>query len=190
MDGYDSAMIIDAMDILHSNKVEGFCIVPSDSDFTRLAVRLRESGRLVIGMGEKKTPNPFIVSCDKFIYIEILNQPTQSTSSIVAVPKINSKEKDVPKSTISTNSSNASSVPFEIIELIIQSISDLSDESGWAFLADIGNLIIKKQPDFDSRNYGFQKLTQLLESFIDKFEIEKRDTSNPHIKHIYVRNKL
>ena len=171
----DSAMIIDAMDILHSNKVEGFCI---------------ESGRLVIGMGEKKTPNPFIVSCDKFIYIEILNQPIQSTSGIVAVPKINSKEKDVPKSTISTNSSNASSVPFEIIELIIQSISDLSDESGWAFLADIGNLIIKKQPDFDSRNYGFQKLTQLLESFIDKFEIEKRDTSNPHIKHIYVRNKL
>lgn len=186
----DSAMIIDAMDILHSNKVEGFCIVSSDSDFTRLAVRLRESGSLVIGMGEKKTPNSFIVSCDKFIYIEILNQPTQSTSSIVAVPKINSKEKDVPKSTISTNSSNASSVPFEIIELIIQSISDLSDESGWAFLADIGNLIIKKQPDFDSRNYGFQKLTQLLESFIDKFEIEKRDTSNPHIKHIYVRNKL
>lgn len=185
----DSAMIIDAMDILHSNKVEGFCIVSSDSDFTRLAVRLRESGRLVIGMGEKKTPNPFIVSCDKFIYIEILNQPTQSTSSIVAVPKINSKEKDVPKSTISTSSSNASSVPFEIIELIIQSIGDLSDESGWAFLADIGNLIIKKQPDFDSRNYGFQKLTQLLESCKNKFEIQKRDTSNPHIKHIYVKNK-
>ena len=185
----DSAMIIDAMDILHSNKVDGFCIVSSDSDFTRLAVRLRESGRLVIGMGEKKTPNPFIVSCDKFIYIEILNQPTQSTSSIIAVPKINSKEKDVPKSTISTNSSNASSVPFEIIELIIQSISDLSDESGWAFLADIGNLIIKKQPDFDSRNYGFQKLTQLLESCENKFEIQKRDTSNPHIKHIYVKNK-
>lgn len=185
----DSAMIIDAMDILHSNKVEGFCIVSSDSDFTRLAVRLRESGRLVIGMGEKKTPNPFIVSCDKFIYIEILNQPTQSTSSRVAAPIINRKE-DVPKSPNSTNSNDASSVPLEILELITQSISDLSNEDGWTFLGKIGGLISKKRPDFDSRNYGFQKLTQLLESFIDKFEIEKRDTSNPHIKHIYVRNKL
>lgn len=183
-------MIIDAMDILHSNKVDGFCIVSSDSDFTRLAVRLRESGRLVIGMGEKKTPNPFIVSCDKFIYIEILNQPTQNTSSRVAVPIINRKEKDAPKSPISTNSNDASSVPLEIIELITQSISDLSNEDGWAFLGRIGGLISKKQPDFDSRNYGFQKLTQLLESFNDKFEIEKRDTSNPLIKHIYVRNKL
>ena len=186
----DSAMIIDAMDILHSNKVDGFCIVSSDSDFTRLAVRLRESGRLVIGMGEKKTPNPFIVSCDKFIYIEILNQPTQSTSSRVAAPIIKRKEEDVPKSPNSTHSNDASSVPLEILELITQSISDLSNEDGWTFLGKIGGLISKKRPDFDSRNYGFQKLTQLLESFIDKFEIEKRDTSNPHIKHIYVRNKL
>ena len=136
----DSAMIIDAMDILYNSKVSGFCLVSSDSDFTRLATRLREAGMLVIGIGEKKTPNPFIVACDKFIYIEILRGQTED--------KIEKREKD--KSSIEKISSRE-------ISLISSSIRDLSDEDGWAFLGDVGGLIQKKQPNFDSRNYGFEK---------------------------------
>ena len=168
----DSAMIIDAMDILYSNKVNGFCIVSSDSDFTRLATRLREAGMQVIGIGEKKTPNPFIVACDKFIYIEIL--------------KTQSEEKTENKSTVD---SNVDQITKKEIHLISTTITDLSDEDGWAFLGDVGSLIQKKQPNFDSRNYGFDKLTPLIKS-IGKFEIEQRE--NPKSKHklIFVKNKV
>jgi len=167
----DSAMIIDAMDILYSNKVNGFCLVSSDSDFTRLATRLREAGMLVIGIGEKKTPNPFIVACDKFIYVEILRSESED--------KIEKLEKD--KSTIEKISKRE-------IALISSSIRDLSDEDGWAFLGDVGSLIQKKQPNFDSRNYGFEKLTPLIES-IGRFNIEKRETSKGRHKLVYVKNK-
>ncbi len=167
----DSAMIIDAMDILYSNKVNGFCLVSSDSDFTRLATRLREAGMQVIGIGEKKTPNPFIVACDKFIYIEILKtqseEKTESKSTVdLAVDKITKKE----------------------IHLISTTIMDLSDEDGWAFLGDVGSLIQKKQPNFDSRNYGYEKLTPLIKS-IGKFEIEQRENSKSRYKLIFVKNK-
>jgi uncharacterized LabA/DUF88 family protein len=174
----DSAMIIDAMDILYSEKVNGFCLVSSDSDFTRLATRLREAGMQVYGIGEKKTPNPFIVACDKFIYIEILkNQAVEDDESAtptaekkiatkVAVDKITNKE----------------------IQLISATIQDLADDDGWAFLGDIGNLLQKKQPNFDSRNFGFPKLTPLIES-INRFEVEKRESQNGRYKLIYVRIK-
>lgn len=167
----DSAMIIDAMDILYSNKVNGFCLVSSDSDFTKLATRLREAGMLVIGIGEKKTPNPFIVACDKFIYIEILRKQSEDKTDLKAttkplVDKITNKE----------------------INLISSSINDLSDEEGWAFLGDVGSLIQKKRPNFDSRNYGFEKLTPLVES-TGKFEIEKRETPKGRRKLIFVKNK-
>ena len=152
----DSAMIIDAMDILYSDKVNGFCLVSSDSDFTKLATRLREAGMLVIGIGEKKTPNPFIVACDKFIYVEILRNPSED--------KIEKQDKD---------STNVEKISKREIALIASSIRDLSDEDGWAFLGDVGSLIQKKQPNFDSRNYGFEKLTPLVKS-IGKFEIERR----------------
>jgi uncharacterized LabA/DUF88 family protein/Fe-S-cluster formation regulator IscX/YfhJ len=169
----DSAMIIDAMDILHSEKVDGFCLVSSDSDFTRLAIRLRESGMLVIGIGEKKTPNPFIVACDKFIYIEIIGraktQPASTTDS-------------------STASSALDSISTEIIQLLRSSIIDLADENGWAFLAEVGNLLIKKKPDFDPRNFGFPKLTPLIKSLKEHFEIDEREVEKTHIKHIYVKN--
>lgn len=164
----DSAMIIDAMDILHTDKVDGFCIVSSDSDFTRLAVRLRESGKFVLGMGEKKTPNPFIVSCDKFVYIEILGGDIKDT----------------------TDNESTIAPKEDIVELLKQSINDLADDNGWAFLANVGSLMLKKKPDFDSRNYGFLKLTALIEKYSDKFEIEKRDTNIPSIKHVYVKNKI
>jgi len=169
----DSAMIIDAMDILYSEKVNGFCLVSSDSDFTRLATRLREAGMQVIGIGEKKTPNPFIVACDKFIYIEILKNKSKE--------KVSEDEMELDKETFDTIS------PKEI-KLIASTINDLSDDEGWAFLGDVGSLLQKKRPNFDPRNYGFQKLTPLIKS-TGKFEIDQRESQKGRYKLIYVRNK-
>lgn len=168
----DSAMIIDAMDILYSEKVNGFCLVSSDSDFTRLATRLREAGMNVIGIGEKKTPNPFIVACDRFIYIEILKNQTKEAS----------KEKE-------TRKSDVDKITPKVVKLLSTTISDVADDDGWAFLGDVGSLLQKKQPNFDSRNYGFQKLTPMINT-IDKFEIESRENQKGgKYKLIYVRNK-
>jgi uncharacterized LabA/DUF88 family protein len=174
----DSAMIIDAMDILHSDKVDGFCLVSSDSDFTRLATRLRESGMLVIGIGEKKTPNPFIVACDKFIYIEIIAAKTSPKE----VTKTTSTATPAPKNEID-------SMDNEFIELVKSSIEDLEDDDGWASLAAVGGLINKKKPDFDPRNYGFSKLTPLIKSLKAYVDVDEREVGKTHIKHIYVRNK-
>lgn len=171
----DSAMIIDAMDILYSGKVDGFCIVSSDSDFTRLATRLREAGMHVIGIGEKKTPDAFIAACDKFIYIEILSENEESASK--------------GKRTQKTKADGAlQKIAKGTIKLITSSIADVADESGWAFLGDVGNLLIKKQPNFDPRNYGFRNLTTLLRS-LDVVEIDERDTDKRRNKLIYVRLK-
>ena len=164
----DSAMIIDAMDILYGEKVQGFCLVSSDSDFTKLATRLREAGKLVIGIGEKKTPNPFVVACDKFIFIEILKKLTHENKE---------------------DSSSFDKVWEKELALISSTINDISDDHGWAFLWDVGSSIQKRQPSFDSRNYGFEKLTPLIKS-TGKFEIEQRDNSKSRYKLIYVRNIL
>ncbi len=169
----DSAMIIDAMDILYSEKVNGFCLVSSDSDFTRLATRLREAGMQVIGIGEKKTPTPFIVACDKFIYIEIL----KSKSKV----KDFEDGKDLEKETFDK-------ITTKEIKLIATTITDLSDDDGWAFLGDVGSLLQKKKANFDPRNYGFQKLTPLINS-IDKFEVEQRENPKSKNKLIFVKNK-
>jgi uncharacterized LabA/DUF88 family protein len=179
----DSALIIDAMDILYSGKVDGFCIVSSDSDFTRLATRLREAGMKVIGIGERKTPHPFIVACDKFIYLEIIRS---SVSVPEPAPEVRRKGKVVVKK------KKAEAAPPEtpaiiVKRLIASSINDLADENGWAYLGDVGNLILKKQPDFDPRNFGFPKLTPLIKSL--DFEIDERDSGQNHIKHIYIRNR-
>jgi hypothetical protein len=179
----DSALIIDAMDILYSGKVDGFCIVSSDSDFTRLATRLREAGMKVIGIGERKTPHPFIVACDKFIYLEIIRS---SASVIEPVSEVKKRGKPIVKK------KNADAAPPEtpasiVKRLIAASINDLADENGWAYLGDVGNLILKKQPDFDPRNFGFPKLTPLIKSL--DFEIDERDSGQNHIKHIYIRNR-
>ena len=169
----DSAMIIDAMDILYSEKVNGFCLVSSDSDFTRLATRLREAGMQVIGIGEKKTPTPFIVACDKFIYIEIIrNKPEKKED-------VNQKE--------GTKDSIEKITP-QVINLIATTISDLSDEDGWAFLGDVGSLLQKKQPNFDSRNFGFEKLTPLIKS-TGFFELDQRVAPKSKHKLIFVKNK-
>jgi len=159
----DSALIIDAMDILYSENVDGFCIVSSDSDFTRLAVRLREDGMYVVGMGEKKTPNPFIVACEQFKYLESLIQVEKiagATTNIATVPK---ELKDI------TN-------------VILLLIADMSDEAGWVHLSALGNMLVKRQPDFDTRNYGYAKLSTLISS-IPVLEMKMKGKS------YYIRSK-
>lgn len=171
----DSAMIIDAMDILHSEKVDGFCLVSSDSDFTRLATRLRESGMLVIGIGEKKTPSPFIVACDKFVYIEVL-------------AKVSKSETEPTSKTKSSPQTNVEKVTKGLINLIKASIEDLADEEGWASLAELGSLLNKKKTDFDPRNYGFPKLTPFIKSLESyNIEVDEREVEKKRIKHIFVR---
>lgn len=169
----DSAMIIDAMDILYSQKVDGFCIVSSDSDFTRLALRLREAGMNVMGIGEKKTPQPFIAACNKFVYVEVLKQRSavedSKESTVVEEPTIKKVDK-------------------QLINIISDAVTDMADEDGWAFLGEVGNLIMKKYPDFDPRNYGYKKLTELIKS-ISVFEIDERKKDNSNIKLVYLRIK-
>ena len=151
----DSAMIIDAMDILYSGNCDGFVLVSSDSDFTRLATRLREAGMKVYGMGEKKTPKPFIVACDKFVYIESL----KAAEAAVPAPKSSGKKKAAAHA-----EPEPEPKPLTVQALIAQSVEDLADEDGYAYLGDVGTLLLKKQPDFDPRNYGFSKLSKLIKS--------------------------
>jgi hypothetical protein len=193
----DSAMIIDAMDILYSQKVDGFCIVSSDSDFTRLAQRLREAGMRVIGIGVKKTPVPFKASCERFIYIENLKEQPAETpaprpapkSSAAAAPAAPPAAASEPPASSSDASDEEGSLSVDkLIKLISVTISDVAEESGWASLSDVGSLLAKKMPDFDTRNYGFRTLTPLVES-LGVFDIEKRKTSRPNIWHVFIKNK-
>lgn len=278
----DSAMIIDAMDILYEGKTDGFCIVSSDSDFTRLAIRLREAGMRVIGMGEKKTPVSFRVACDKFIYIEVIraaaqdrqkaSQPAKASVSkqskqeaakqeaakqeaakqeaakqeaakqdaakqdapqkssrrrsrggrgqheadkpavpeavlpeaapaeiappepVLPEPERSPMPEAIPPAALlpepepSGNGKKEQRVPEETVKLIVDSVSDIADEDGYAFMGELGNLLLKKQPDFDPRNFGFTKLTQLIRS-LSRFEIDARVTDATKTKHIYLRDK-
>ena len=197
----DSALIIDAMDLLYSDKVDGFCIVSSDSDFTRLAIRLRESGMKVIGIGEKKTPSAFIVACDRFIFIEVLEgavkknrgRNTRAESEQDAVKPSGAK---TPKQATTLGSKKpvekevVNKIDNKTIELIEDTLDAIGDDDGWAFLGDVGNLIGKKKPEFDPRNYGFAKLTPMLKSLSDILEIDERDSDKKGIKHVYVRLRL
>ena len=192
----DSAMIIDAMDILYSQKVDGFCIVSSDSDFTRLAQRLREAGMHVIGMGVKKTPVPFKASCERFIYIENLKDNASSEQyTAPSKPATPAKAAAVTAPTPAPApapepESEEESVPSveRLVKLISGTVTDVANESGWASLADVGGLLAKKLPDFDTRTYGFRALTPLVES-LGAFELDKRQTSRHNIVHVYIRNK-
>lgn len=174
----DSALIIDAMDILYTGNVDGFCIVSSDSDFTRLATRLREAGMKVIGMGEQKTLKAFITACDKFIYLEILNNQPEVIPAKSAAGNSSKKSKPLP----------LNKTDHELLKLISSTVTDICDESGWAFLGSLGRLLMKKKPDFDPRNYGFQKLLSLIKS-LQSFDIDVRETGNKNVKHVYVRIK-
>ena len=189
----DSAMIIDAMDILYGEKVDGFCLVSSDSDFTRLATRLREAGKIVYGIGEKKTPTPFISACDRFIYLEILGvgdsfeESSKEVSEITGKPSVTDAK--ALRNVDRKRSRIVSRIDKETINLIRSSISDLADDQGWAFLGAVGNLVLKKRPSFDSRNFGFAKLSQLVQS-INSIECEERiNDKNPLVTLIFVRDQ-
>ena len=197
----DSAMIIDAMDILYGGSVDGFVLVSSDSDFTRLAIRLREAGMYVIGIGERKTPNPFIVACDKFIYIEVIRErlksatqekktATKKKAADKSADKASEKAADKPaekKTETKKAAEKDKRVPDEIVELIADSVADLADEDGYADMSNLGNLIIKKRPDFDPRNFGFKKLSNMMK-YLTRFEVDVRATADPHAKPMYIKD--
>lgn len=157
----DSAMIIDAMDILYSGQVEGFCIVSSDSDFTKLAARLRESGKIVIGMGEKKTPKPFCAACNIFKYLEILmNEDTvEEEEPVAAAKQSHSKKKPVE---VENTMTDIKTIEDALINIIIE---NGDDENGGIDMGELGSRLQKRYPDFDTRNYGYSKLSKFLTKF-------------------------
>ena len=203
----DSAMIIDAMDILYSGRVDGFVLVSSDSDFTRLAIRLREAGMKVYGMGERKTPSPFIVACDKFVYIEVIRaagekaRQEEAAAKAAAAPKPAAKKgrkkageakaepepEAAPAAEQAGKVDPAQCVPPEVIELLSDAVEALADEDGYTLMSRVGDLLVKKQPDFDSRNYGFSKLSQMFKA-LDRFEIDVRQAGGSNVKH-YIRDR-
>ena len=150
----DSAMIIDAMDLLYTGHLDGFCIVSSDSDFTRLASRLRESGKRVYGFGEQKTPRPFVAACDRFIYTEVFTQTQGDGAKRRSTAELQRDK--------------------ELIDLVSSAIDAGSDDSGWAHLGVVGSNLTKQAPDFDSRTYGYSKLSDLLDA-ARLFEVERQD---------------
>jgi uncharacterized LabA/DUF88 family protein len=160
----DSALIIDAMDLLHGGKVDGFCLVSSDSDFTRLATRIREAGLAVYGFGEKKTPRAFVSACDKFIYTEILRAPVAEPAAIQAAQE-------------------------RLKPLLISAITAAAKEDGWAPLSNVGSLVAKSNPSFDPRNYGCEKLGEVVrqQPYLNVKKIPTADGS-PN-SHIFVRLK-
>ncbi|MCL2832201.1 MAG: NYN domain-containing protein [Treponema sp.] len=170
----DSAMIIDAMDLLYSGKLDGFCIVSSDSDFTRLAARLRESGHMVYGFGEKKTPRAFVSVCDKFIYTEILRDAQVE------------EEADEDKKTVAKR--KEFKVDQKLLRLLHDAVDDQADESGWANLSKVGQGINKRSSEFDPRNYGFRKLGDLFRA-ISQFETEERPQENGMGRQVNIRWK-
>lgn len=195
----DSAMIIDAMDILYAGQVDGFVLVSSDSDFTRLAIRLREAGKKVYGMGEKKTPNPFIVACDKFVYIEVIRSAAQQERAEEAARE---EPKEPPKPARraarkkgaeaapapAPEAEPPSRVPKEIITLLADSVEMLADEDGYAPLGEVANLLVRKKRDFDPRNFGFSKLSKLVKA-LPRFEVDVRQGGQSNMKHFFVRDK-
>ncbi len=174
----DAALIIDAMDILYSGNVDGFCIVSSDSDFTRLASRLREAGMYVIGMGEQKTPAPFKAAVEKFIYLEVLASGEDEKENGGA---------EKPDTAKSSSKSNVMS-SRRLVNVIKAIINELSDDEGWAHLSAVGNVLNRRHPDFDTRNYGYAKMSTLIKS-LKQFEVQSRKTENSHQNPVYVRAK-
>ena len=166
----DSAMIIDAMDLLYTDNFDAFCLVSSDSDFTRLASRIRETGLMVYGFGEKKTPSAFVSACNKFIYTEVLRAKTDENSAIAQ------------KSTAELKQDT------KLVNLLRNSVEASSDDTGWARLGPVGANIAKQSPEFDSRNYGYAKLSALV-SATELFDVEAREDEKTQYKTMYVRDK-
>jgi uncharacterized LabA/DUF88 family protein len=173
----DAAMVIDAMDLLYSGRFDGFCIVSSDSDFTRLAARIRESGLTVYGFGERKTPKPFVAACDKFIYIENLSYAETAAAPADAVPK--------PAARASAANLKGDAA---LVTQLRNAVEAASDDDGWASLAAVGHIITNQAPDFDSRNYGYAKLSDLIAA-TTLFESDRRSTGDGKPGIIYARDK-
>ncbi len=170
----DSALIIDAMDLLYSGRHQGFCIVSSDSDFTRLATRLREAGMHVLGFGQKKTPSPFVKSCDKFIYTEIL-LPAEKATTTTAESSTKKNAQELRRDT-------------KLVSLLRTAVESCDDDDGWANLARVGSQIVKQSSDFDPRNYGYPRLLSLLVA-TGLFDIDKRALKKTgQIQH-FIRSK-
>lgn len=174
----DSSLIIDAMDLLYTQRFDGFCLVSSDSDFTRLAARLREEGLSVYGFGEEKTPKPFVAACDKFIYTEILRDAPTPTPSVK--PALDEDNKST------TTRKRPQKAPVDFIGKLID---DISDEDGWIALGPLGQNISKLRPAFDARLYGFRKLSELIRSHAKRFELQVRNSSSTGGEVLYVRNR-
>lgn len=172
----DSAMIIDAMDLLYTESLDGFCIVSSDSDFTRLAARLREDGKLVLGFGQRKTPKPFVAACDKFIYTEILREPEEERG------EERGEKEPAPKAAADLKGDR------KVGNLLRAAVEDAADEFGWAYLGAVGTYIANRQPEFDPRNYGYRKLGDLIKSS-GLFEIDERASPTDPGKQIYIRSR-
>lgn len=192
----DSAMIIDAMDLLYTGRFDGFCLVSSDSDFTRLAQRLREEGLLVLGFGERKTPGPFVAACDKFIYTELLvGQGANLTAAATIEPASSPATPSPPTAKRATNKSQDNktasgkepirpAVPFA---LIARAITEADDENGWAHLGAVGSYLTKIRPDFDSRLYGYKKLSDLFRAYPKRYELRAIGEAGGANKPIHVR---
>jgi uncharacterized LabA/DUF88 family protein len=176
----DSALIIDAMDILYTRRVDGFFIVSSDSDFTRLATRLREEGMRVFGMGQKKTPKPFIKACEKFIYIEVLGAAEAEEAESPAEDRRTNEPRP-------RRGKGGAAIDRELRDLVEATIEDLTDEDDWLSMGHLGNGLMRKQPDFDPRNYGFKKLSDLVAA-MPFLEFATRQSNGQ--KHFYVRLKV
>ena len=176
----DSAMVIDAMDLLYSGRFDGFCLVSSDSDFTRLAARIRESGLTVYGFGERKTPKAFVVACDKFIYIENLRRETTVGAG--------SADADAAPAAVRRASAAQLKRDAGLVSQLRGAVEAASDDDGWAALGYVGTLVTKQQPDFDSRSYGYAKLSDLMAA-TTLFEIERRSAGDGKPGAIYVRDK-
>jgi uncharacterized LabA/DUF88 family protein len=173
----DAAMVIDAMDLLYSGRFDGFCIVSSDSDFTRLAARLRESGLTVYGFGERKTPQPFVAACDKFIYTENLTHPQSDVAPTETAAK--------PKTATATQKLKADT---GLVNQLRNAVEAASDDDGWAHLGSVGNIITKQRPDFDPRNYGYAKLSDLFTA-TTLFDLDRRSPGDGKPAVLYTRDK-
>jgi uncharacterized LabA/DUF88 family protein len=175
----DAAMVIDAMDLLYSGRFDGFCLVSSDSDFTRLAARLRESGMTVYGFGEHKTPKPFVAACDKFIYVE--NLRFSDEDSVADSPGARQPRRK--QATATQLKADAA-----LVSLLRNAVDAASDDDGWAPLAAVGNIITNQRPDFDSRSYGYGKLSDLINA-TGLFEVERRIPGEGKQALMYAREK-
>ncbi|MQQ35131.1 NYN domain-containing protein [Pseudomonas sp. SZ57] len=180
----DSSLIIDAMDLLYTRRFDGFCLVSSDSDFTRLASRLREEGLTVYGFGEEKTPKPFVAACDKFIYIELLREEITTPATGDSTPDAAATPNNV-KSVVTEPSKK----PKAPVGFIAKIMDDIADEDGWAPLGAIGTNITKLRPEFDPRTHGYKKLSDLIKGYPQTFELQARPASGGTAV-LYARHKL